>query len=377
MASFSRNDVDEIHLTLTPTTQGPFESQLKQIIEAQLTLLNERGIPSNVFLFSRFFISDAANQSDALELIQRNYAERSPNAAISIIQQPPLSGSKVIAWSYIIHDRGQQSSHLIAQSANDLLYQRGDYQHLWSTRLTASIQEGDSGIQIDSIFSQYTQTLMQNGLSLKENCMRTWLFVKDIDYHYNGVVEARKHLFAAHDMTDQTHYIASTGIEGRQSNPAIHVSMDAYSVSGISSKQVNYLQAPKHLNPTHEYGVTFERGTSIDYGDRRHIFISGTASINNQGEILFRKNLEEQLNRTLENISALLDEAETRMEDIAQMIIYLRDLADAELVQQYFSEKYEKIPKAIVLAPVCRPGWLVEIECIAIKSIDHSSYPSF
>ena len=33
------------------------------------------------------------------------------------------------------------------------------------------------------------------------------------------------------------------------------------------------------VNRTYEYGVTFERGTAVTYGDRRHVFIAGTASI--------------------------------------------------------------------------------------------------
>ena len=62
--------------------------------------------------------------------------------------------------------------------------------------------------------------------------------------------------------------------------------MDTYAVDGLKSEQIHYLYAPTHLNPTYEYGVSFERGTYVDYGDRRQVFISGTASINNKGEVV-------------------------------------------------------------------------------------------
>ncbi len=69
--------------------------------------------------------------------------------------------------------------------------------------------------------------------------------------------------------------------------------MDTYAVDGLKSEQIHYLYAPTHLNPTYEYGVSFERGTYVDYGDRRQVFISGTASINNKGEVVCPGDIEQ------------------------------------------------------------------------------------
>jgi enamine deaminase RidA (YjgF/YER057c/UK114 family) len=59
------------------------------------------------------------------------------------------------------------------------------------------------------------------------------------------------------------------------------------------------------------------------------------------------------------------------------MIVYLRDTADTAIVERYLEAYYPTIPYVMVLAPVCRPGWLVEVECIAIKPADNKSYASF
>lgn len=80
---------------------------------------------------------------------------------------------------------------------------------------------------------------------------------------------------------------ALPGIGGRHADPKVTVQMDTYAVDGLKSEQIHYLYAPTHLNPTYEYGVSFERGTYVDYGDRRQVFISGTASINNKGEVVY------------------------------------------------------------------------------------------
>ena len=81
--------------------------------------------------------------------------------------------------------------------------------------------------------------------------------------------------------------------------------------------------------------------------------------------------------RTFENIRALLEDADAYPSDIAQIIVYLRDVNDTGTVEKYFNEHYTQIPRVMVLAPVCRPGWLIEIECVAIKDISRPEYCDF
>ena len=120
------------------------------------------------------------------------------------------------------------------------------------------------------------------------------------------------------------------------------------------------------MNRTSEYGVSFERGVAVTYGDRRHIFIAGTASIDAYGEIVHNGNVILQAGRMIENIQKLLEEADASLDDIGQSIIYLRDSADYDRVKAYINEKLPKLPYIIVRAPVCRTGWLIQMECMAV-----------
>ena len=138
------------------------------------------------------------------------------------------------------------------------------------------------------LFNEYVMQLAEEGCKLSENCIRTWLFVNDIDLNYGGVVRARNQVFFTQGLTVHTHFIASTGIGGRQQDPNVLSQMDNYAIAGIRQEQIHYLYAPTHLNRTSDYGVSFERGTYVDYADRRHVFISGTASINNKGACIPR-----------------------------------------------------------------------------------------
>ena len=145
----------------------------------------------------------------------------------------------------------------------------------------------------------------------------------------------------------------------------------------MKPEQIQFLYAPTHLNPTYEYGVTFERGTAVHYADRTQVFISGTASIDNKGNILYPGDICQQAARMLRNISALLTEAGATTEDIQQAIVYLRDTADYQVVEHFLAENYPGLPHIIVHAPVCRPGWLIEMECIAVVPSENTAFGVF
>ena len=110
--------------------------------------------------------------------------------------------------------------------------------------------------------------------------------MRDVDTQYAGMVKARRRIFDREGLTAQTHYITSTGIGGLPAGTASLVQLDTYAMTGLPPAQQRYLYAPSHLNRTIDYGVTFERGTLVEYGDRGHIYISGTASIDNQGSVV-------------------------------------------------------------------------------------------
>ena len=358
--------VSEYHAMLRVTNPRlTYMEQVHCFMEAYDQLMQGE-MKGAVAVFKRFFVSDAANQANYLQAL---HAERS-DCALSIIEQPPLDGSKVALWVYI--QRGVQTKAL----ANGIYeVKHGGYRHLWMAG--ACNQASNSEYQMRLLFNDYVMQLLENGCCLADNCIRTWIFVQNVDVNYAGVVKARNEVFATQNLTDKTHFIASTGIAGRHANPKVLVQMDAYAVDGICKEQVHYLYAPTHLNPTYEYGVSFERGTYVDYGDRRQVFISGTASINNKGEIMYPGDIRQQTLRMWENVETLLKEAECAFEHVAHLLVYLRDIADYTIVREMFEERFPNIPKVFLLAPVCRPGWLVEMECMAVKSINDERYPAF
>ena len=358
--------VSEYHAILRVTNPRlTYAEQVDSLLKAYDCLIVGE-LKGAVAVFKRFFVSDAANQANYLQAL---HAECS-DCALSIIEQAPLDGTKVAMWVYL--QKGVQTKTL-----KNGIYevQHGAYRHLWMAG--ACNQAANSEYQMRIIFNDYVMQLLENGCSLAQNCIRTWIFVQNVDVNYAGVVKARNEVFVTQNLTDKTHFIASTGIAGRHSNPKVLVQMDAYAVDGIRQEQVHYLYAPTHLNPTYEYGVSFERGTYVDYGDRRQVFISGTASINNKGEIMYPGDIRKQTARMWENVETLLNEADCTFDHVAHLLVYLRDIADYTVVKDMFEERFPNIPKVFLQAPVCRPGWLVEMECMAVKPISDERYPGY
>ena len=346
--------VDQARLT--------YSQQLEAVMNAYDALRSR--FADTQAIFKRYFLSDAANQAD--EVIAADLSL----CAKSIIQQAPLDGTKVALWVCLM-------TGVETQLNKSGLYEarHGAFRHLFNA--SAHNLAANSEYQMRLLFNEYVMQLAEEGCKLSDNCIRTWLFVNDIDLNYGGVVRARNQVFFTQGLTVHTHFIASTGIGGRQQDPNVLSQMDNYAIAGILPEQIHYLYAPTHLNRTSDYGVSFERGTYIDYADRRHVFISGTASINNKGEIMYPKDIEQQTRRMWENVEALLAEADCTYEDVTEMIVYLRDIADYDIVRSLYEERFPDKPYVIVHAAVCRPGWLVEMECMAVKAQSKPELPAF
>jgi enamine deaminase RidA (YjgF/YER057c/UK114 family) len=363
--AFDRGEgVKEYHAIMHVTDcRLTFHAQLDALMNAYQQLI-EGELKGTVAVFKRYFLSDAANQADEVAVAD------SSDCAKSIVEQAPLDGTKIALWVYLLTD---VETRPLASELFEVRH--GAYRHLWNA--SAHNMAANSEYQMRLLFNEYVMQLAQEGCTLEANCLRTWLFVNDIDLNYGGVVRARNQVFFTQGLTNSTHFIASTGIGGRMHDPNVLTMMDNYAVDGIKKEQITYLYAPTHLNRTSDYGVSFERGTRVDYGDRRHVLISGTASINNKGMVVHQKDVVKQTHRMWENVEALLSEADCTFDDVAQMIVYLRDGSDYAVVKELFQERFPNKPLVIVRAAVCRPDWLIEMECIAVKAIDNESFGKF
>lgn len=340
--------MDRYDIFSDPLT-GTFESRLEHLYQELSSYLEQELSAGRRLHYTKIFLSDSANQEGILAaspLMSRLVGQ----AAYSIIQQAPVGGAKIA----LLVKTSDEAPRFV----------------LHSIRLTdAEAAHQSSYVQTVMLFDKYIEATRGLGTTLKTHCVRTWIYVRDIDANYAGVVRARNDVFKQWGLSHDTHYIASTGIGGRTGERNVLVAIDFLTYPDIDEEQKTYLKALDHLNPTHEYGVAFERGTLLQLSPgKQQYFISGTASIDRHGEVLYVGDVKRQTLRLLENIGALLANGGATMSDVQYFIVYLRDPADARDVEEILCQHYPSVPHILTLAEVCRPKWLVEMECIAQRN---------
>jgi enamine deaminase RidA (YjgF/YER057c/UK114 family) len=370
-----QSKVDEYHLIVRPTEYGNIDTQLEWVFRAYRNALDSVGLDTRTAILRRFFCSDLLNQAPALEARPfSNPRNTDALCAVSWVSQAPAPPAKVTLWAYHVHDPNCELEKI--QEDTSLSFRRGELSHHWTTGITCPT--GDTSYdQTRGVLEKYETFLRARNLSFADNVIRTWFFVQNIDANYQGFVVARREFFVERGLTPDTHFIASTGIEGTHVDVAAKVTMDVHAISGVRPEQIKFLTASDHLSPTYVYGLTFERGTSVAYRDRKHVIISGTASIDHQGKILHHGDISRQLDRTIENVEALLKQAGATLKDMCVLIVYVRDPSDHAMAWRRMRKRFGEAPIAVVVAPVCRPGWLIEVEGKAIVPASNPELPAF
>jgi enamine deaminase RidA (YjgF/YER057c/UK114 family) len=371
---------DENFMSIATPAGASFSEAVAELTVRYSSALDRLGLSDSTAVFSRIFLSDILNQKSAL-LQSALFDRLRASCALSIIEQKPVGCGPVSLLSYHLRDPEKAITKQLSHSTsdgwrNDLIVKGRNYSFLFSANHT----DGDTFnayMQTKIVFDSLNLVIEQNGMNLLDNGIRTWVYVRDLDNHYKDMVRARREHFEAHGLTDKTRYLASTGILGMTYSPERIVSADSLSIGGLVPGQVLRMEALSHLWPTFLYGVTFERGLRVRFGDRSHLYISGTASINTKGEALHEGDAELQTRRAVENVRALLKAQSATLDDMAYVIAYVRNAHDRQPVEKVLDEELGgRMPLVLTEAAVCRPAWLMELEGVAIIP-DRSAFPSF
>ncbi|MBF0384756.1 MAG: hypothetical protein HQL27_02680 [Candidatus Omnitrophica bacterium] len=368
---------NEYFLTFISDNSLDFSSQVSFIFEQYFKKLEELGINLQSGIYVNIYLSDSGNQEEYVRGTVEFKKLLQNNISVTLIQMPPTSSKIAILAYHLIAKSELTKSEIKVTNVLELFtgvkVAHNGMEHYYLKNLISD-ERLNVFNQSYNLFETIEDFCGKNNIPL-DNLIRTWIYVRDIDNNYKDMVEARNKIFKKWGFFDKNKFPASTGIGGGTFNSQHHVFVDAVLANGLLPGQITKLEVPSHMNPTVEYGVSFERAINVEYGDRKHIYISGTASINNKGEIIHLGDIIKQTERTLENIKALIAQASCRMDDIAYLIVYLRDFNDECRVRQYLKENIPPhIPHLILRAKVCRPGWLIEIDGLAVAANNNPAY---
>jgi 2-iminobutanoate/2-iminopropanoate deaminase len=129
------------------------------------------------------------------------------------------------------------------------------------------------------------------------------------------------------------------------------------------------------LNEAYSYSKpsSFSRGMRIDLNNVTILLISGTASIDEHGNSIHVSDFRSQMQRTLKNITGLLENEGACWRDVVRTTCYLRDIDrdyeifNGERTAFYARLGLDPLPASTdIEAKLCRPELLIEIEAIAM-----------
>jgi enamine deaminase RidA (YjgF/YER057c/UK114 family) len=136
------------------------------------------------------------------------------------------------------------------------------------------------------------------------------------------------------------------------------------------------------LNEAYAYAKpsSFSRGMRIDLNGLTILLISGTASIDDQGNSVHIGDFPAQLRRTFDNITGLLASEGATWHDVVRTTCYLRDMErdydvfNAGRTAFFKEQRLDPLPASTgIQAILCRPELLVEIEAIAMFRTDKAT----
>ena len=134
------------------------------------------------------------------------------------------------------------------------------------------------------------------------------------------------------------------------------------------------------LNEAYDYPqkVSFVRGMRVELDNSVMLFISGTASVDEDGESVHPGDVKAQTRRTFSNIAGLLESEGADFHDVVRTTCYLADFRDYAAFNEvrnafYVEEQLDPLPASTCIeARICRPELLVEIEAIAMIPKDRA-----
>lgn len=242
-----------------------------------------------------------------------------------------------------------------------------DASFVWAWGITPPDLSKPRGEQATEIFGEIERILAEHGLTFA-NVVRTWFYNDNINDWYAEFNSARTRFFETRHVFE-TFLPASTGIG--HSNPfgaALVCGFFAMKAKGDSAGK-EIVRSPLQTDAM-TYRSSFSRAAETHSASGRRLFVSGTASIlPDSSDVAYLDDPERQIDCAMRAALAIVESRGMTKRDVNRAIVYLKkpeyhDLWQAWLRRQDLPANYA----TELVAEVCRPEWLFEVELDAVKA---------
>lgn len=378
--------VDCVFATALPRNAGNLNDQTRDAVESiRAAIAAQHAAAVNQVVF----VEDPAWIPSCRHMMRELYGDQLP--ATTFIPQPPCEGKGIAIEALGLRTNGPDLK--IERHGEHLLVAR--FQGMdWVFAAGAAPRTSAPGVYEKSACAlQQLRRLLPKGGAHFSQIVRAWFYLGSIvaeegdHQRYHEFNRARTDFYEdvrflqdrlPEGVADRV-FPASTGIgvNGKR------ICMSAIAVASSRSDVVAVpLENPRQTS-AYRYGKSyspqtpkFSRGMALHCGRDTMLFVSGTASITNS-ETRHPGNAELQTHETLENIAALISKENlarhglagsgTTLDGLAVIRAYVKRPEDYEKVREVCQSRLGAIPATYVVADVCRPDLLVEIEGVAMS----------
>ncbi len=217
--------------------------------------------------------------------------------------------------------------------------------------------------QARRLFERAGAALGARGYSFRE-VARTWIYFARLLDWYGDFNAVRNAHYAAAGVSA---FPASTGIQAQSASEECLMDVLAIDPGSAGRLTVRPVAESGRQGQASAYGSAFSRAVVIDWTEYRIIHVSGTASIDHRGRSTHPGDAGAQLRDTLASIDALLQPEGGGLSNVCQGTLFAKSAAVAATCRDVARDLGSTaLPFVEVIADVCRPELLVEIEAVAI-----------
>jgi enamine deaminase RidA (YjgF/YER057c/UK114 family) len=390
------HDVSHVFATAVPRAGATLREQARDALEAIAAAMSAEGATGAV-IHQTVFLADGESMATCRQIVRDFYGRDVP--ATSYVPQPPCGGERLAVEAMGL-GRGREKVE-IQRVSDQVVVTRHDGV-AWAYADHAVPRTSATGVYEKTICSyQQLRRLLPDAGARFDQVLRTWLYLGGIvdddgpRQRYKELNRARadvyQHVPFLTDRLPEQHagpaFPASTGIgtAGRSiSVSALALVGEADDVVAVPLENPRqtaaYAYAPSY-SPT---SPKFSRGLALCHGDDTTLFISGTASIT-ASETRHAGDVVAQAHEALENIAALISEDNlarhglpsrgTTLEGLGVARVYVKRPEDHARVRAVCEQRLGGVPASYVVADVCRPDLLVEVEGIGFSRKAPSAVP--
>ena len=194
--------------------------------------------------------------------------------------------------------------------------------------------------------------------------VRTWIYADGILEWYPDLNRARDSFFREHGVFDRF-VPASTGI-GWSCGDGSKIVVGAFAARGARPGDLVRTPLPSPLQcPAVEYGSSFSRAAELRTPGWRRVLVSGTASLlPGSHEVAHVGDVDAQIDCTMQAVEGIYSSRGMSWRDVSGALVYLKRASYRAAWDRWLAD-HPDFPRAharSIVADVCRPEWLFEIE---------------